>query len=108
MFLAGGDIDITKYCGDIVSLQNIDKNLESKHYSHNMLEWLRCFDTITKQRILLSRTLYLKGEFLCPRLTKVSGHIVFALSVRPSVCLAIRLAVRVYVPLFVDTTPLKL
>ena len=38
-----------------------------------------------------------------PRLTKVSGAYSFCL-VRPSV----RLSVRVYVPLFVDTTPPKL
>ena len=46
--------------------------------------------------------------FLCPAWLKSAGHIVFALSVRPSVRLSVCLSVRVYVPLFVDTTPPKL
>ena len=51
------------------------------------------------QAVLLS----LDTHVFMPRLTKVSGAYSFCL-VRPSV----RLSVRVYVPLFVDTTPPKL
>ena len=62
MFLSGGDIDLAKYCEDLTPSHGVDKDATNKHYSHNMLEWVRSFDIETRQRILLARGLNMDGE----------------------------------------------
>ncbi|XP_013406016.1 spatacsin isoform X2 [Lingula anatina] len=52
--------ELLSHCGDLVPLE--DKNSETSHYAHLLLDWVHTWDTSTRERILLDVLLYSSGR----------------------------------------------